>query len=157
MYHISYLIIETIPIVNFTLNLNLSKKFINPTPILPVNQVQTLNIHVPHLITVATNSCSVFLRSLEDNVLPVVANCPEDIVQIVPLNSGFVPVSWTPPTATDNTGAVTLVSNSHSPNDNFPVGSTEVIYTYSDGSNQARCSFSVIVLEGRLIWLSLVF
>ena len=41
-------------------------------------------------------------------------------------------------------------SQSHIPGSEFPVGSTDVSYTYYDTSgNHATCSFAVIVQEGR--------
>jgi len=55
-------------------------------------------------------------------------------------------VSWTPPNPTDNC-AYTLSSN-HNPGDFFPVGSTQVVYTATDGcGNSANCSFNVIVVQ----------
>ena len=52
---------------------------------------------------------------------------------------------WTPPTATDNSGAVTLTS-SHNPGDLFNIGTTTVTYTATDSSsNEVTSSFDVIV------------
>ena len=52
--------------------------------------------------------------------------------------------TWTEPTATDNTGMTPTVSSSHQPGDSFPVGTTQVTYTFTDqAGNQAQCSFTV--------------
>ena len=59
--------------------------------------------------------------------------------------SATATVTWTPPTATDNSGAVTLTS-SHNPGDSFNIGRTAVTYTATDSSsNVATSSFDVIV------------
>ena len=62
-------------------------------------------------------------------------------------------VSWTAPTATDNSGTQTLTST-HNPGDSFPVGTTTVTYTSTDGSgNTVTCTFSVDV-NGELLYLN---
>ena len=54
-------------------------------------------------------------------------------------------VTWTEPTATDNSGLTPTVTQSHQPGDSFPVGTTQVIYTFTDQSgNQAACQIEVI-------------
>ena len=53
--------------------------------------------------------------------------------------------TWTEPTATDNSGMVTLTSDYIS-GGSFPVGTTTVTYTATDESgNTAECDFDVIV------------
>ena len=60
-------------------------------------------------------------------------------------DSATAAVMWTPPTATDNSGAVTLIS-SHHPGDSFNIGTTTVTYTATDSSfNEATSSFDIIV------------
>ena len=55
-------------------------------------------------------------------------------------------VPWTEPTATDNSGMIPTVTQSHQPGDSFPVGSTQVTYTFTDMTgNQATCSFSLTI------------
>ena len=55
-------------------------------------------------------------------------------------------VPWTEPTATDNSGMVPTVTQSHQPGDSFNVGTTTVTYTFTDlAGNQAQCSFTIIV------------
>ena len=54
-------------------------------------------------------------------------------------------VSWTPPTATDNSGSATLTSD-YNPGSTFPIGTTSVTYTATDTySNTATSSFDVVV------------
>ncbi len=57
-------------------------------------------------------------------------------------------MTWTEPTATDNSGVVTLSQRTHAPGSFFVVGTTAVTYTYVDGSgNSAQCTFDVRVIE----------
>jgi hypothetical protein len=57
------------------------------------------------------------------------------------------PVTWTPPTAYDNCGTVTLTSNI-APGSVFPGGTTTVTYTATDGSgNSSTASFTVTVVS----------
>ena len=55
-------------------------------------------------------------------------------------------ISWTPPTATDNSGMVNLTSDFW-PGEWFFIGTIKVTYTATDASgNTAVCCFSVTVL-----------
>ena len=55
-------------------------------------------------------------------------------------------VPWTEPIANDNSGMTPTVTQSHQPGDSFPVGTTQVTYTFTDlTGNQAFCSFSVTI------------
>ncbi len=57
--------------------------------------------------------------------------------------------TWTEPTATDNSGVVTLTGRTHAPGSTFNLGVTQVTYTFTDGSgNSATCTFNVIVVSG---------
>lgn len=55
-------------------------------------------------------------------------------------------VFWDEPTSIDNCGTVSLSSNYNS-GDDFPIGTTTVIYTSTDGANVATSSFDVIVTD----------
>jgi hypothetical protein len=55
-------------------------------------------------------------------------------------------VSWDEPIAVDNCGGVTLSSNYNS-GDDFPVGTTKVTYTATDGTNVSTSDFDVIVTD----------
>lgn len=91
-----------------------------------------------------TSTCS-FDVLVSDETDPVFAGCPltDIIISADALCAGSV--SWIEPTASDNCGAVTLVS-SHSPGATFPLGTTAVLYTATDGAgNSSTCTFNVIV------------
>jgi hypothetical protein len=85
-----------------------------------------------------TATCS-FNVTVTDNVAPVVANCPASF-------SACNPITWTPPSFTDNCAGVQVVS-SHTPGTIFPPGTTTVTYTATDVyNNQTVCSFNVTVV-----------
>ena len=87
------------------------------------------------VITIASN----------DNSDPVITGCPDDISVAIPSGSTRVAITWTEPTATDNSGTV-ISESTRSPGDTFDVGTTVITYTFTDGSgNFAICSFSVTV------------
>ena len=80
---------------------------------------------------------------VEDNEDPVIADCPADITQDSDAGVCEAVVTWAAPTASDNC-AVTLTSD-YSPGDTFPLGSTTVTYTATDGNGQTvTCTFDVI-------------
>ena len=88
--------------------------------------------------------------SLVDTIPPVIQNCIGDISETTPLGSGGRIMTWTSPTATDNSGVVTLASRSHRSGQFLPTGTTTVIYRFVDGSgNEAICSFDIIISEGK--------
>lgn len=85
-----------------------------------------------------------FLPSL-DNEDPVFSGCPTNINELLPASQLPVTVSWTAPTATDNTGNVSLDVNIES-GSSFPEGTHEISYTANDDyGNSDVCVFSVIV------------
>ncbi|XP_072172386.1 uncharacterized protein [Diadema setosum] len=93
----------------------------------------------------ATCSFVVSVSATGDSTPPVFANCPADVSVQVTTGVTEALVSWTAPTATDNSGVVTVTST-RSPGDAFSVGTTQVVYTATDGSgNQDVCSFFVTV------------
>ncbi|XP_071844273.1 uncharacterized protein [Apostichopus japonicus] len=80
-----------------------------------------------------------------DTQRPVISNCPLDISRIIARGSS-TSASWVPPTASDNTGDVTLTS-SHQPGDTFSQGSTTVTYTAMDvAGNTEQCQFVITVI-----------
>ncbi len=57
-------------------------------------------------------------------------------------------VSWTEPTASDNSGVTPVVTQSHRPGQNFPIGTTQVSYSFNDlAGNPAVCSFTVTICK----------
>ena len=57
-------------------------------------------------------------------------------------------VTWTPPTASDNSGLVTLTS-SHNPGDTFPLGVTTVSYTAVDPDSNLMTESFTVTIEGK--------
>lgn len=108
------------------------------------------------LLTLQGFNCyqlTTFLLFLVDDAGPTISNCPSNIVRDVELGTSFVTVTWTEPTAVDNSGSVSLISRSHAPGDAFPVGSTTVSYLYQDPSgNPATCAFVITVNTGDFLF-----
>ncbi|XP_072018428.1 uncharacterized protein [Amphiura filiformis] len=95
-----------------------------------------------------TFNVNVIEEAQVDDEAPVIENCPININEITPLNTGGRTITWTSPTATDNSGVVTLAERSNAPGSFFLVGTTTVSYRFVDGSgNEAICSFTVTVTE----------
>ena len=68
-------------------------------------------------------------------------------------NSGGTTVNFPEPTATDNSGTVTLLRRTPEQGSFFPVGSTEVTYVFVDPTgNTATYSFNVVVEEGSVLF-----
>jgi hypothetical protein len=79
-----------------------------------------------------------------DTEKPVLSACPYDV--IIKTRGNTAIVGWTAPTATDNCGAV--VTSTHQPGSEFPVGTTTVTYTATDAKgNKTTCSFVVNVVK----------
>ena len=63
-------------------------------------------------------------------------------------------MTWISPTATDNSGVVTLASRSHRSGQFFATGTTTVTYRFVDGSgNEAICSIDITIIEGTILFL----
>ena len=96
---------------------------------------------------------------LLDNEDPVLTGCQmEDILANTTVNAGVAEVTWTPPTAMDNSGPVTAnLTSGLPPGSNFTAGSTLITYTVTDpSSNSVSCSFFVNV-SGKLEHLAVDF
>ena len=88
---------------------------------------------------------SLYINVFPDNEDPVISETPADIIQTTDDGLSTAVVMWTPPSASDNSGQVTLIS-SHNPGDTFPIGATSVTYTAVDSdSNLSTDSFTVTV------------
>ena len=89
-------------------------------------------------------TCS-FNVIVSDTQAPVMVSCPTDITMEAQA-SCQTPVTWTPPSASDNCSAT--LSTTHTPGTVFPFGTTLVTYTATDPTgNTATCSFNVIVTD----------
>ncbi|XP_071824330.1 uncharacterized protein [Apostichopus japonicus] len=95
-----------------------------------------------------TAECSFNIIIIEVDDTPPDVTCIQDITRIVTIDSTGTTVFWTEPTATDNSGVVSLQSRSHAPGEFFSPGTTQVTYIFADPSgNTAPCTFTVIVIR----------
>jgi gliding motility-associated-like protein len=91
------------------------------------------------------SSCT-FDVVLVDETIPVISNCPGDILIEAGDRHGAI-VEWIEPTASTLCGNVTFIA-SHRSGDNFPFGHTQVTYkAINDRGNSTYCSFNVTVSE----------
>ena len=82
-----------------------------------------------------------------DTTPPVVSDCPAGVSVTAPAGATSAPATWTEPSAVDNSGGTVTVTSNRSPGDSFPVGTTQVTYTFRDPSqNAATCTFTVTVI-----------
>nr|XP_054749016.1 serine-rich adhesin for platelets-like [Lytechinus pictus] len=93
-----------------------------------------------------TDTCTFYI-SVTDNENPVISGCPSDQNVTTDIGNATTVVTWTPPTATDNSGNQTLTSTAN-PGDYFPIGNNTVTYTSTDASgNTDVCTFYVVVID----------
>ena len=94
-----------------------------------------------------TATCQ-FVIIIKDMELPVLTDCPKDITVEPAVNINnlcFAEVTWTSPNASDNCPNF-IVTNNINSGSLFPAGTTTVLYTVTDVSNNtATCSFNVSV------------
>ncbi|XP_072017253.1 hyalin-like [Amphiura filiformis] len=82
----------------------------------------------------------------KDMEAPVISGCPKNEAMNTDPGKPFVVVSWTNPTATDNSEVPSEVYCNPASGTNFAIGLTNVTCVATDGdSNIATCSFSVFV------------
>ena len=75
--------------------------------------------------------------------------CPEDLLIITAPGATSATVTWDSPTAVDDSGVIETAYNNFNPGNIFPLGTSEVIYGWIDGSgNEATCVFTVTVVAG---------
>ena len=82
-----------------------------------------------------------------DTESPRIRNIPIDIAQNTDPGLATAVVSWTPPTAIDNSGSQTLVP-SHTPGDSFNIGNTTVTYTSTDQSANTEVKTFTVTIQG---------
>jgi hypothetical protein len=84
--------------------------------------------------------------TVTDDELPVIVGCPADIELVADRDNCTPAISWAAPTAIDNCGITSFVSN-YNPGDRFSIGTTVVNYIAIDGAgNQTQCQFSITVV-----------
>ena len=58
-------------------------------------------------------------------------------------------VSWTPPTASDNSGEAVTLASDYSPGGTFSIGTTTVTYTATDAYGNTATSILIVVVTGK--------
>ena len=74
---------------------------------------------------------------------------PGDITHDTDSGLATAVVTWTPPTASDNSGSQTLTS-SHNPGDLFSIGDTLVTYTSVDPSGNKVIKTFTVTIQGKI-------
>ncbi|PVX45014.1 putative secreted protein (Por secretion system target) [Flavobacterium sp. 103] len=99
-----------------------------------------------------------FIITVIDNVAPTITNCPSNITVNNENNICGARVFYIQPNVNDCNGATLSINNNGIDNNSylsgniFPVGTTTVIWTATDGSanhNQSSCSFTVTVIDNQ--------
>ncbi len=90
-----------------------------------------------------STSCS-FIVTVKDELAPELSMCPSDINLLVENGCEMV-ATWEPPNASDNCSEVMVTSN-FEPGDSFPIGTTEVVYSFTDvAENTSSCFFNITI------------
>jgi gliding motility-associated-like protein len=81
---------------------------------------------------------------VKDKLAPKINDCVADIVASAGRDCKAV-VNWEPPAATDDCSPIRR-SSTHEPGGLFDIGTTKVVYTFSDTSgNTLTCNFNIVV------------
>jgi hypothetical protein len=118
-----------------------------------VNASGSVNANAPGTYTInysatdgANSATATRTVNVVDTTAPVIS-CPANIVAILPNSMATsMTVSYPAVTATDSCSSTVTVNSSPASGSVFPVGTTTVNATASDGTNTSTCSFTVTVL-----------
>ncbi|XP_072023013.1 hyalin-like isoform X3 [Amphiura filiformis] len=138
---------EVLPLLTFRLiNWTVSSFYVNVT----IKSTESSNGDVWEDSTeVEVKSCTM---PQVDTRPPVINDCPQPVTFTVPSNSPSRIVSWTEPSAVDDSGVSMLVTQSHFPGQTFFIGTAQVEYIFSDASgNTATCSFSIVIVDETVV------
>ena len=80
----------------------------------------------------------------------MILNVPDDIIENVEAGQTSGTVSWIPPTASDNSGVVTLDST-RDPSPTLDIGTYTVQYTARDPSGRTAMASFMITVQGRCL------
>ncbi|XP_038055943.1 mucin-17-like [Patiria miniata] len=95
-----------------------------------------------------TVTCVFSVNIINDATAPVFVGCPSDVGATAPSGQNQATASWTPPTATDDSGEPVNLQTTHEPPTLFNLGMTTVTYTAFDNyGNSDTCSFVVDVVD----------
>ena len=88
----------------------------------------------------------------ENDIFPIIANCPPDMEVPIPSDLPFVVAIWSEPTASDASGAAVPLQdkNYDAPRRYMGAGETaKVRYVFEDRQrNSATCEFAITGVEG---------
>jgi len=80
--------------------------------------------------------------------------CPDDVLVAASIGKCTQEASWATPSLGSGCAGYSIVFSSHDPGDTFPVGTTTVTYTASNGVTDVTCNFNVIVVDNESPTLS---
>ncbi|XP_030831233.1 mucin-17 isoform X5 [Strongylocentrotus purpuratus] len=119
----------------------------NPGDVFPAGQTLVFYAAKDPYGLLTSCTFTVFVSTTGDLSPPVINGCPETQVVSALQGSTSAQVTWTPPTATDNSGFVTITGDS-TPGSSFPVGTSTVRYEARDQSGLVTsCTFQVLVTQ----------
>ncbi len=139
---------ESLPNGNiYSLNFNVLGTF-NTTDVQLTGTLTPIEASGPGNVPVTINTIDGTIN-FNDSGAPIFTNCPTDISDTALQGTCQTPVSWVEPTVTDEC-SILNVTQTHSPGDIFPVGTTMVTYTATDGfGNTSSCSFNVTITDNQ--------
>ena len=83
---------------------------------------------------------------VNDNIAPTINGCPANMLVTANPGACNATASWMAPSVTDNCPGATISQTAGLPSaSSFPIGTTTITYTASDGANTDTCSFDVVV------------
>src|SRR5258706_1109443 len=88
----------------------------------------------------ANSSTCTFTVTVSDDDAPVISGCPGNISQGTDSAGCGAVVVCAAQTATDKCAGAVALSCNHNPGDTFPVGTTTVTCTATDGANSSTCT-----------------
>ena len=81
-----------------------------------------------------------------DAEVPVISGTPSNQTINTDASLPNATVTWTPPTASDNSGEEVTLTSDYESGDSFSIGTTTVTYTATDAyGNTATSAFNVVV------------
>ena len=145
----------------FTIEFDVSSNLI--LPLISFDTINTLNLEIGSLRDFAVGGRLDTSQWVLQNgnltvldMMPPVLDCSglSNAILTSDANACGTTHTWTPPTATDDCGTVSVVG-SHMPGDFFSVGTDTVVYIATDGAgNTDTCSFTVTVSDNQRPTLS---
>lgn len=114
----------------------------------------TAGIYICYVTDPGTTNCvkmvTVNVGVAPDVTPPIVNGCPSNISIAATQGLCGAVVSWTPPTTTDNCGAVITQTQGLPSGSSFPIGTSTITYTAHDSAaNTASCTFTITVIDAQ--------